>query len=95
MLRAIDHTPSGDAHRYAWSSPTDLCSPIGWLGWRLAYGAPGELRLRTPTEHRLGVWTEPGDEIANLRPYPCETRAKGAQTGPTSEPAPTVAIPGQ
>jgi hypothetical protein len=36
-LWALDHSPDGRAHPYAWSSAADLRDPAGWLVWRLAY----------------------------------------------------------
>lgn len=37
VLWAVDHTPDGRGHVFAWSSSADLRSPLAWLTWRLAH----------------------------------------------------------
>jgi hypothetical protein len=41
VLWGIDHVPDGNAHAFAWSSPTDLRNPAGWLAWRLGHWRSG------------------------------------------------------
>jgi hypothetical protein len=37
VLWALDHTPDGTPHAYAWASASHLRNPSGWLGWRLSH----------------------------------------------------------
>jgi hypothetical protein len=53
-LWAVDHTPDGRAHAFAWSSAADLLDPAAWLAWRLGHWQlGGEVRANPVTESLL------------------------------------------